>query len=371
MASPLPPAPVPAVQFRALDVLRCCAALSIVFYHSTFEFKNFLSSAPSLLLHNLPVGVDFFFLISGFLITYLLLAEKSRTGTISLPRFYLRRALRIFPLYFAIIGVAWWLHHGDTPDINFQSYLLFVGNFWMIDHGWTVATLNPLWSLCIEEQFYLAIPVLVVLLPTRRLPWLFGGIVLVSIAFRMYVTITQPNANWMAIYCHTLSRCDVLALGGWLAWRHFTQPITLRLPGWTLTVVLLYLALLLSTVETVDYTSLAFATFKKYLFLLPLAFVFCYTLFNEYSSEVSTAPGLARQAVNYLGKISYGLYMYHSPLIFLLDLQFPEFSAAHSVLRLLLVLMLTVVTAALSYELFEKQILRLKSRFEVVRTVRA
>ena len=92
-----PPAATSVVNFRGLDVLRCCAALAVVIYHSSSGFNEFLPKAPVRFLHNLPVGVDFFFLISGFLITYLLLTEKDRAGTISLRRFYVRRSLRIFP----------------------------------------------------------------------------------------------------------------------------------------------------------------------------------------------------------------------------------------------------------------------------------
>lgn len=355
------------IKFVGLDILRCCAALSIVIYHSTLSYKEFLPRAFAMLLHGFPVGVDFFFIISGFLITYLLLAEKEQTGAISLSRFYLRRALRIFPLYYIIVALAWWLHHAGHPEINFYSYLYFIGNFWMIDHDWTVATLNPLWSICIEEQFYVIIPLLVWLIPTRRLPWLFGGIIALSIGFRVYATLTPQHNYWMTIYCHTLSRCDVLAVGCWLAWRHFTRPIRLQLPRWTLLAAVMFLVLLLSIIDTSDFTSLNLATFKKYLYVLPLVFIFCYTLFTPHAA---TPPGKGVQVLNYLGKISYGLYMYHSPVIFLLD-ENPAIYHDSQSLRLFLILAITVVIASLSYYLFEKQILRLKNRFEVIRTVRA
>lgn len=353
------------VRFVGLDILRCFAALSIVFYHTTLGAVDAWPRAVKSLIHNLPIGVDFFLLISGFLITYLLLAEKGRGGAISLPRFYMRRALRIFPLYYAIVALAWGLHHVEHPEINFYSYLYFIGNFWMIDHGWTAATLNPLWSLCIEEQFYVVIPLLLWLVPTRRLPWLFGAIVALSIAFRVYTAVTNQS-NWMIIYCHTLSRCDVLALGGWLAWRHFTRPISLQLPRWTLLVALLFLALLLSIIDVSDFTSVNLATFKKYLYLLPLAFIFCYTLFNQHAPS---SPNAGTRALNYLGKISYGLYMYHSPVGFVLG-EYPAIYADNQLVRVLLVIGLTILVASLSYYLLEKPILRLKNRFEVMPTAR-
>ncbi|GAA4017050.1 hypothetical protein GCM10022408_33260 [Hymenobacter fastidiosus] len=366
----------PAVQFTGLDSLRCFAALAIVIYHSTLGLAELrqLPRSVGKVLHNLPVGVDFFLLISGFLITYLLLAEKSRTGTISLPRFYVRRALRIFPLYFLIVGVAWWLHADAHPEIDFRPYLYFWGNFWMIEtNNWTVATLNPLWSLCIEEQFYLVIPLLVLLLPTRRLPALFGGIVVLSIAFRIYATLSLTvEGNWMTIYCHTLSRCDLLALGGLLAWRHFTQPIRLQLAPWLLPAAGLFLGLLLSIIDGSDFSTTHLAAFKKYLYVAPLMLIFSYVVFNELTP---TAPAAVQRVVDYLGKISYGLYMYHSPIIFSFDDNFPLDSFPpneyNPYLRVVIIVLLTVAVSAVSYELFEKQILRLKKRFEVVRTARA
>jgi peptidoglycan/LPS O-acetylase OafA/YrhL len=362
----------PAVQFAGLDLLRCFAALSIVIYHSTLGLEQVvhIPRAVAKELHNLPVGVDFFFLISGFLITYLLLAEKGRTATISLTRFYVRRALRIFPLYFLIVGLAWWLHHDAMPEIDFSPYLYFWGNFWMIaTDKWTAATLNPLWSLCIEEQFYLVIPLLVLLLPVRRLPWLFGGIIVLSVVFRLYATVSLPS-NWMSIYCHTLSRCDILALGGWLAWRHYTQPIQLQLPSWTLPAALFMLVLLLSIIDCSDFSTVHLATLKKYLYMGPLLFIFSYVVFSSGSSSSSSALTRLEPALNYLGKISYGLYMYHSPIIYLLDDNY-SLNEEHPYGRLLIIFLLTIAVAAVSYELFEKQILRLKKRFEVVRTVRA
>ncbi len=362
---PSPPATT-TVQFRGLDVLRCCAALAIVLYHSTLN-SDYFFPAVAKLLHNLPIGVDFFFLISGFLITYLLLAEKERAGTISLRRFYIRRALRIFPLYYAIIALAWWLHPDSQVAVNYKAFALFAGNFWMIRHDWTVATLNPLWSLCIEEQFYLVIPLLVWLIPTRRLGWLFGAIVLISVVFRAYSSVTVEY-NWMTTYCHTFSRCDVLAVGGWLAWHHFTRPIRLQSPRWALWATLGYLGLLMTIIDTSDVTTFGFAVFKKYLHILPLVVVFCLVLFNQ---VVSHRPvQVVERVANYLGKVSYGIYMFHSPLIFWLD-KHPAFYADNRVLRVGVIMLLTIAVASLSYELFEKQILRLKKRFEVIRTARA
>ncbi|WP_151086460.1 acyltransferase family protein [Hymenobacter baengnokdamensis] len=363
--SPAYTAPKHRIHFAGLNALRFAAALAIVVYHSTLGIQEGKPSALKLLLHNLTVGVDLFFIISGFLIIYLLLAEKANTLTISLKRFYLRRALRILPLYLLIVAIAYFQYHESNPGIDFSKYLYFWGNFWMIGKGdWTVAPLNPLWSLCIEEQFYLIVPLLIFLIPTKRLPALFIGIFLLSLSFRIYTALTV-QADWMIIYCHTLSRCDMLALGGLLAYAHFKRPIVLSLPDWLLGIQLFVFIVLLSVLDTSNYETFTFATFKKYLIAWPLCFIFCFFVFNNSPFVKSLVKS---SIIDYLGKISFGLYMYHSLVIDYLDRHNWHLPQSMEYGRPIVVFVLTAGVAAVSYELLEKQILKLKNRLEVIYT---
>ena len=348
------------IHFKGLNTLRFFSALAIIVYHGTLSLQGSLPEAARMFLHNLPLGVDFFFLISGFLIVFLLLEEKEKYQRIQLGNFYIRRILRIFPLYYLVVGLAYWQYHYSNPEIDFSKYLYFWGNFWMIGTDkWTVSTLNPLWSLCIEEHFYLITPLLVALLPRPQIRYLFWSILLLSIGFRAWFTLTEPN-NWMTIYCHTLSRADVIAIGGLLACRHQANPIRISLPRQWLYGALAYLVLLCAALDTADYTTLFFATAKKYLFIAPLVFIFVFVLFH------TDNPKAEHPVLSYLGKISFGLYMYHSPVADALW-QIPFFQQ-HHLLKTGLLLLLTIGVAALSYELFERQLLKLKRRFEVVPT---
>ncbi len=348
---------------KGLDVLRFFSAFSIILYHLTLGFQDSFYPAIKMFLHNLPFGVDCFFLISGFLITYLLLVEKASTGKISLPKFYMRRALRIFPLYYLVIGIAYWYYHSTNPEIEFTKFACFWGNFSMIETDkWTVSMLNPLWSLCIEEHFYLVIPVILWFTPKEKVKYLFIGIILLSLLFRIYASI---YCQWMTFYCHTMSRCDVLALGGLIAcYYHQNNKAFDEINSKHIFISLLYLVLLMCILDASDYTLVVFALFKKYLFVLPMLIIFLgFSLSN--AAENAVLQYLREHRIlNYLGKISFGLYMYHSPVAEFL--QRFDVIKNHRSLMLLGVIGATILVSIISYELFEKQILKLKGRFAAV-----
>ncbi|MCW3075356.1 MAG: acyltransferase 3 [Flaviaesturariibacter sp.] len=309
------------------------------------------------IVHNLTLGVDLFFVISGFLIVYLLVNEKKLTNTIGLGRFYIRRTLRIFPLYFVIVALAFFLYRHE--EINYFSFLTFTGNFWLITKGdWTVGILNPLWSLCIEEHFYLVIPLLIAVLPHRLLPYLFGFIIIGSIGFRWYA-FHHIQWPWMTLYCHTLSRCDFLAIGGLIAYRHHYKPFSFRWPKFFLWASIALLLCVLMLMDNSDFTTLWKALFKKYIFIAPLLILFFYMVFTDLSY---TEPKIFR----YLGSTSYGLYMYHTPIIELISRNAIINDSA--VLKLMTVIILTVVTAGLSFYYFERPLLKMKEGFEVIKT---
>lgn len=353
------------IHFKGLNALRFFAAFAIIIYHSTLNFQDNYPKSIKMLLHNLPLGVDLFFIISGFLIVYLLIVEREKENSISLVKFYTRRILRIFPLYYLIIAIAWFQFHETNPEIDFTKYLYFAGNFWMIETDkWTVAILNPLWSLCIEEHFYLVIPFLITLIPLDKLKYLFFSIIAVSIFYRAYITFSQ-EINWMSIYAHTLSRCDLIAAGGLIAYYHHKQKINLNIKGIYLAGAVIYLLLIMSIVDNADFTGINNATFKKYLFAIPLVFIFCGVVFNNNQNKVLNMI-TENKLINYLGKISFGLYMYHSPIGEYL-LKYPTINNSMW-LKLISISILTIAISSLSYEIFEKQILKLKSKFETVKT---
>jgi len=349
------------VYFNGLNVLRFIAALAVLIFHSS-EWYHYRFDTPfKMLLHNLPVAVDFFFIISGFLIIYLLMVEREKTGTISLKNFYIRRFLRIFPLYYLVILLAYLFFQTDHDLVAWHKFLYFTGNFWMIfNNAWTLVALNPLWSINIEEHFYLVVPFLILITKTKYLKYLMLGIIVASVVFRVYATVTVPN-NWMTIYMHTFSQMDLLAIGGLLAYYHFKHPIRFKVPVLVNVLILTMFILLLTLVDTKDYTSVYFAGVKKYLFAIPMVFIIVLFIFND-----NPALKWIKEAkwLNYFGKISYGIYMYNAMVIHVLAKN--EWLQMHYAVKLLLDILLTLAVAALSYELFEKQFLKLKNRFQRV-----
>ncbi|MGZ3903945.1 MAG: acyltransferase family protein, partial [Bacteroidia bacterium] len=215
------------IYFKNFDVLRFAAAYLIVLLHCFFGWKaffghpDFITSGMSgpmiekleLIVNNFSFGVDIFFLISGFLITYLLLSEKETTGKIDVLKFYIRRALRIWPLYFVMILIGPLLSYfflEQSPGYLF--HFLFVGNFDVIYHGTKSPATDHLWSICIEEHFYLICPLILFLIPVKSIPQTLLSIILICIAYRAYISYSTENYG-MTLYMHTLSRIDVLAIG--------------------------------------------------------------------------------------------------------------------------------------------------------------
>jgi peptidoglycan/LPS O-acetylase OafA/YrhL len=308
-----------------------------------------------------------FFIISGFLIVFLLLEEKARTSTISLSKFYVRRALRILPLYFLVVAVAYFQFHATNSEINFQKFCYFGGNFWLIEHNdWSVSILNPLWSICIEEHFYLIIPVLLLFFPLKKVHFLFFGILFFSFFYKFYITQTIPN-GWMALYCHTFSRCDALAIGGLLAYFYKQNRLNISIGQLQFWAISVYLFLMMAMIDSGDFSTVIKAIFIKTLFILPLTLIFVAIVLNQKADDGLVLWLKNNQILNYLGKISFGIYMFHSPIGTFLS-QNP-FLSTHSILRVLTIVVATILLATISYEFFEKKILKLKTRFEVVKTI--
>ncbi|MGH9888077.1 MAG: acyltransferase family protein, partial [bacterium] len=137
------------------------------------------------------IGVRAFFVLSGFLITTLLLRERARDGTISLRGFYLRRALRIFPAFYAYLAVLIVLRAAGTIAPS-NSDLAFAGTYTMNFHAERAWQVGHLWSLSVEEQFYLAWPLTLIVLGTRRALILALAAIAVAPLVRMVTWVSWP-----------------------------------------------------------------------------------------------------------------------------------------------------------------------------------
>ncbi len=375
-AGELPAGPVP--YFAALDVVRFMAATMVLVYHSfdhwaTVPAVQAFTSATSGrqwaatklhgLTNNFIAGVDLFFLLSGFLITYLLLAERARFGRIDLKSFYVRRILRIWPLYYVCVALVPVLHHYyQEPVPNIWQFVIFAGNFELMRHGWSSLAVNHLWSICIEEHFYLLWPLLIWLVPTRRLPTLFGAVILLSVGVRLYYFWFVPE-SYMALLLHTLCRWDVLAVGSLFAYAAYFRSIRLRVPRAARVLIYCGGALLFVNDVYGEWDSVLAVVTKRYIYALLAAFALGHVLY----APDAFVQWRRQTPFHYFGKISYGIYMYHGFVIFFLLKEFP---LLHDRFFIGWVLLFTLLIAAISYELVEKPLLRLKKHFDAFRASR-
>ncbi|NBZ89670.1 acyltransferase family protein [Stagnihabitans tardus] len=166
-------------RFAALDGLRFLCIAAVLWHH--YPLGAAMADLPPLAQRGF-LGVDFFFVLSGFLITTLLLREEARAGGFSLRNFYIRRALRILPPYLLVVGVAaggYIVIKGQTEYLALLPfYLLFLANFLQED----IPLLAPTWSLSVEEQFYLLWPLALRLVPRRAALPVLGVLVAANVA---------------------------------------------------------------------------------------------------------------------------------------------------------------------------------------------
>ncbi len=306
--------------------------------------------------------VDLFFALSAFLITSLLLREQQETGGILLRNFYIRRILRIWPLYFLMIGLAVVLAHTVSgqhlPWYYVAGYLLFAGNWVHAIFGRPESVCSPLWTVSIEEQFYLMWPLLMKILQRR------GMIVAATVTF-MLATVSRLSfmlAGWSGgfIYYGSICRCDSLALGILLAL------VVDRLPRLTrVQRLLLLVAGLTGWVVSSAWLNeqpgpVDIRMVLGRLIVSLSAGAILYAALHSHSWIVRGSW------VVRLGKISYGLYVLHlTGVLIMLKFLHPVWGLQLLGVKILAFGM-TVVLALASYRWIESPFLRMKDRFATV-----
>jgi peptidoglycan/LPS O-acetylase OafA/YrhL len=306
------------------------------------------------------LGVDIFFLLSGYLITLLLLREHAKTGAISLKLFYMRRALRIFPPMYAILGATLallWLSHqmAGITRAGLYSQLFYYQNYNF--HGGIIPELGPLWSLAVEEHFYIFFPPLMVLLLARFEDYgdiakaLLGlcGLILV---WRCCVVAFMPNGMQWArdasdtradsiLYGCVLACLEQTAIPGRLFERRRLERYIL--PGCVATLLLTLLARNPIFRETARYTLQALA-------IAPLLY------YVVHFPETRVGKLLNTRVLSYIGVLSYSLYLLHAAV--LLQMQ----RVVHGRLKVaVLALPVTIALGVLTRILIEKPAEKLRA----------
>lgn len=329
------------------------------------------------------MGVDLFLVLSAYLITTLLLLERQRTGTIALRDFYLRRVLRIWPLYYLMCFLGFFLlpllgrlaptlgsaEHRDLLGAYLAPYLTLFGNFAVGTQGYPpVHTLSHLWTIALEEQFYLVWPLLLgfVVAKSWRPRWrVIAALLVVEALVRLSVApIVSPPWIWT----FTMTRLDPLILGAALAFRHFQpRPEASSARSWSVLALaaLVLLAVPLGGDITTQPRHISWQ-------LSASALGFALVLESLLARRRGVAVWLLSRAwMTHLGRVSYGLYAFHMlalqvgvPFAGGLRRLVPEADVLVVWLTEVLVSFALVVAAAeISFATFERPFLRLKARF--------
>lgn len=363
--------------FPNLDGLRFIAFFAVFFHHSLIVscFNSDHNSAVYQFIFaqklNGALGVNLFFVLSGFLITYLLLSEKGKYNKINVPNFYMRRLLRIWPLYFLMVLTGFILFPlvkkmaGGIPDETHAAgyYMFFVSNFQMIQKGFADSSiLNVLWSVGVEEQFYIAWPLILFIIPQRHLLKAFAVLLAGVLIFR-FINI----ANGRVIYYHTFSVIGDMVIGGITAWLAFSSKkfIMIIASLSKKTIIALYIiGGLLIIFNYKIFTSSSLIIFERLVYAFFFAFVIAEQNFATHSFYKMSNNKFLHQWGNY----TYGLYCLHT--IGLL--------AAHIISEKVLKLQsnwlimcidftlglgLSMAMAYISYHYFEVHFLRWKNKF--------
>lgn len=366
---------VPRVYFDNLDALRFLCFLLVFLYHSFYTELDFLKEnsiyrAVQELFKNGMIGVNFFFVLSGFLITYLLIIEKIENGKINILSFYYRRILRIWPLYFfcVIFGFVLFPYikilFGETPNetANPVSFLLFFNNFDLINNGLPdCSTLGILWSIAIEEQFYIVWPIIIAFIPLKYLKYLFAAIIGGSYVFR--AVMNDINISDF----HTFSCIGDMAIGG-LASYLIIQSIYFKSAIYELKKA--YILLIYLSVAFIYFfrDELVLIDYLKHFERLITALIFVFVILEQTFSKKSFFKIGKVQILTWLGKMTYGLYMLQMIAI-LITLKSTHFLGINEYLivvllfETLIAFLLNVFFAWFSFQFFEGWFLRMKGKF--------
>ena len=390
--------------FNGLDSLRFFAALAVFFTHVELikKFTGFgthwidpeeritkftvfqsvmskeIDPLSPLIAYSSALGVVFFFVLSGFLITFLLLKEKEQNNSIAIKKFYLRRALRIWPLYYLIFILGFfvlpYLDFFAVPgqDNFFQQnfwgnltlYAFFMPNLAFAIYTTAVPNIGQSWSIGVEEQFYLLWPLLIRKSKNviKSILWITGTI----IALKGIILLSSPFVKLDALIVLkkflAMSKLECLALGGLGAYVLFNNKekilrIVYRPISQITSVVILPIL--------IYFTPTAFEDILHLLFSIS----FLVIILNVASNEKSILK-FENRIFQYLGRISYGFYMFHVMCI-VFTIHFldkyigldNDISKPQHILLYGLSFLLTVAVSSLSYHIFEKAFIRLKDKY--------
>ncbi len=356
--------------FGSLDGLRCLSIIMVIGFHCQLISTNFFRTGQH--------GVSLFFVISGFLITTLLLREQMKSGEISLKNFYIRRTLRIFPLYYASVllytGLVFVIEHGPERGAYFHNlpfYLSYTNNWFVNKDASDRVIFAFAWSLATEEQFYLFWPSVVRFFSKVKW-WMPLAIILslagIDMAMEICAGLGIINYPWTTTSRFVTSIASSICLGCGLAYL-FHRPGGFKIAWKVLgsrAAAPVAMLLLLGTYllyqhgvglgeEDIAHQHLMVLFFEPPLILAMVLIVGACCIRNDNGLSLI----LGNPVVRYIGTISYGLYLLHM----LAMNATKRVRSQHDWLFFVIALVISIAMATVSYWMYEQPFLKLKNRF--------
>lgn len=375
------------VFFPNLDALRFICFLMVFLFH-TYKtiFQNLKEtnhtaySIIKFFFRNGELGVNFFFVLSGFLITFLLIKEKESTGNIHLGNFYIRRILRIWPMFYLCIFIGFVVvpalksiaGHPSSEIARPIYYFLFANNFDYIA-SWPAfpdaLILIVLWSVAVEEQFYLTWPIFLKLIPKKYYQILFSLVVLLTLVFRAF-HLNSTDHDYAVLHFHTFSVIGDMAIGGLMAYYcSYDSKFLKRISNLRKSIVLL-----------IYVGAICLILFRNYLFEFPITALFERLFISIAFGLIILEQNFNRNSLfkfskfknlSKLGLYTYGLYCLHFFVISLIQGGFDKIglhisTLYESFIKAIVSLLGVIFICRLSYQYFEKPFLHLKDRFAFI-----
>ncbi len=380
--------------FNGLNELRAFAALAVIFHHiELFKIRDHISSLCESRFFSYFIGtvgkngVHLFFVLSGFLITYLLLKEKEKYKTILFKKFFLRRIFRIWPLYYLIVIIGFILipflahtfslfekipyyYHLILEPKNYSLnavllYLLFLPNI-ALSH-FRVPGCSQAWSVGVEEQFYIFWPLLIYVFARKKIVWVFLLLLLFFVFSNVFIQpaslfLLTKNSSFTAVLFTVIYAIikifpfefmTIGAVGGYLYAYHKEKINEFSKSKFIyLLVVVIVFAFLFIPLFTPYFQSMTLGLLFLFLILITI-------------SEENTIVFRNKQ-ISYLGKISYGIYMYHPFVMFLVfpfaNTYFNDSSTTlyYNLFVYFFVFSITILLSHFSYKYFESVFIKIK-----------
>lgn len=341
---------------RALDGVRGVAIIMVMFFH--LQIPGFSLGWA---------GVPLFFCLSGFLITGILLEHKSKPLKEYLAAFFINRALRIFPLFYAYLLVNYlFLKLTGQSSAGYMWFVFYLQNMYIGLTGTTPGFVIQTWSLAAEEQFYWLWPFAIFFIKNKNMVKVFSVLIVFSVLARSWIFHASGNNPYM--FNATLLSCtDGLILGALMA-KIKDQPFAGKVSALLLVIGALATLYAVITVGLNAFWLPSGWVSKCEYLPTAMAMVFTAFIFYAYRMSKDSSAGALLKVLNskslvYTGKISYGLYMWHLACFFVITVIFRKLGLENQhALYFITSLIVTYICSTLSYYLFEVHFLKLKRK---------